>query len=130
MILITGGVKSGKSSFAIKLAKNYQKRAFLATGVPFDDEMKIKIERHKIERGNDFDTFEEPLEVAKLLLDISHKYDVVVFDCITTYLGNLYHYNVDLESYIEKLINTLSKLKNQVIIITNEIGWGIIPENK
>ncbi|MCX7654805.1 MAG: bifunctional adenosylcobinamide kinase/adenosylcobinamide-phosphate guanylyltransferase [Fervidobacterium sp.] len=130
MIMITGGVKSGKSSFALDLARKYEKKAFLATGVPFDEEMKTRIERHKKERGNDFDTFEEPLEVPKLLSDISYRYDVIVFDCLTTYLGNLYHYNVDVENYLEKLLRVFSHLKTQVIVITNEVGWGIIPENK
>jgi len=130
MILITGGVKSGKSSFALELAKNYQKKAFLATGVPFDDEMKIRIEKHKNERGNEFDTYEEPLEVARILIEISDNYDVIVFDCLTTYLGNLYYYNVDVESYIDNLIDTISKLQTQLILITNEVGLGIIPENK
>lgn len=130
MILITGGVKSGKSSFALELAKNYQRKAFLATGVPFDDEMKIRIEKHKNERGNEFDTYEEPLEVARILIEISDNYDVIVFDCLTTYLGNLYYYNVDVESYIDNLINTISKLQTQLILITNEVGLGIIPENK
>lgn len=130
MILITGGVKSGKSSFALELAKNYQRKAFLATGVPFDDEMKIRIEKHKKERGNEFDTYEEPLEVSRVLAEISGRYDIVVFDCLTTYLGNLYYYNVDVESYIDNLINTISKLQAQLILITNEVGLGIIPENK
>uniref|UniRef100_A0A7C5U2Y8 Adenosylcobinamide kinase n=1 Tax=Fervidobacterium nodosum TaxID=2424 RepID=A0A7C5U2Y8_9BACT len=130
MILITGGVKSGKSSFALELAKNYQRKAFLATGVPFDDEMKIRIEKHKNERGNEFDTYEEPLEVARILIEISDNYDVIVFDCLTTYLGNLYYYNVDVESYIDNLIDTISKLQTQLILITNEVGLGIIPENK
>lgn len=130
MILITGGVKSGKSSFALELAKNYQRKAFLATGVPFDDEMKIRIEKHKKERGNEFDTYEEPLEVSRVLAEISGRYDIVVFDCLTTYFGNLYYYNVDVESYIDNLINTISKLQAQLILITNEVGLGIIPENK
>ncbi len=130
MILITGGVKSGKSSFALELAKKYQRKAFLATGVPFDDEMKIRIEKHKKERGNEFDTYEEPLEVARTLMEISNKYDVIVFDCLTTYLGNLYYYNVDVESYIDNLIGTISKFQTQLILITNEVGLGIIPENK
>lgn len=133
MILITGGMKSGKSSFALELAKNYEKKAFLATGVPFDDEMKSRIEKHKIERGKDFDTFEEPLEVSRILNEISDKYDVIIFDCLTTYLGNLFYYNVDIETYLERLLNTFSILTNsstQLIVITNEVGWGIIPENK
>lgn len=129
MIFITGGVKSGKSSFALQLAKKFEKRAFVATGVPFDEEMRIRIERHKKERGDDFVTYEEPIEVSKLLRTIESDYDVIVFDCLTTYLGNLFHCNVDVQVYTNKLIDTLVNLKCQVIIISNETGWGIVPDN-
>ncbi|HOJ94719.1 MAG TPA: bifunctional adenosylcobinamide kinase/adenosylcobinamide-phosphate guanylyltransferase, partial [Fervidobacterium nodosum] len=95
MILVTGGVKSGKSSFALKLSEKYNKKAFLATGVPFDEEMKKRIEKHKAERGNDFDTYEEPINVPDTLNSIADKYDVIVFECVTTYLGNLYYYAVN-----------------------------------
>ncbi|MFN6991442.1 MAG: bifunctional adenosylcobinamide kinase/adenosylcobinamide-phosphate guanylyltransferase [Fervidobacterium sp.] len=130
MILITGGIKSGKSNFALQMAKNFKRRAFLATGVAFDEEMKTRIEKHKQERGSDFQTYEEPVEVPKVLKVIENEYDVVVFDCLTTYLGNLMYYNLEVQSYIDDLISTLSTLKCEAIIITNETGWGIIPDNQ
>ncbi len=130
MILVTGGVKSGKSSFALKIAEKYNKKAFLATGVPFDEEMRKRIEKHKIERGNDFDTYEEPINVSDVLNDISDKYDVIIFECITTYLGNLYYHGVDIESYLNKLFEAFRNVKRELIIVTNEVGWGVIPENK
>ncbi|MFN3691844.1 MAG: bifunctional adenosylcobinamide kinase/adenosylcobinamide-phosphate guanylyltransferase [Fervidobacterium sp.] len=130
MILITGGIKSGKSNFALQLARKFRRRAFLATGVPFDEEMEKRIKKHKQERGNDFETYEESLEVPKVLKIIENNYDVIVFDCLTTYLGNLMHYNVEIQTYINDLIDTLSTLKCESVIITNETGWGIIPDNK
>lgn len=132
IIMVIGGVKSGKSSFAIRYAldRSYRKRAFIATGVPFDEEMKEKIERHKKERPELFDTFEEPINVVSVLDRIDFKYDVAIFDCLTTYLGNLYHYQLDVESYIDSLIRRLKSMKTDMIIVTNEVGLSIIPENK
>lgn len=130
MILVTGGVKSGKSSFALKLAEKYNKKAFLATGVPFDEEMKKRIEKHKAERGNDFDTYEEPINVPDTLNSIADKYDVIVFECVTTYLGNLYYYGVDIDNYLDKLLESFKNMKCELIVVTNEVGWGVIPENE
>ncbi|MEJ5256844.1 MAG: bifunctional adenosylcobinamide kinase/adenosylcobinamide-phosphate guanylyltransferase [Fervidobacterium sp.] len=130
--LITGGVKSGKSTFAQNyiLKKPYSKRAYIATSVPFDDEMRERIERHKKERGTLFDAFEEPVEVHKVLKKLSGGYDVALIECITTYLGNLFHYNYDVENYTENLINILETVDYDVVIVTNEVGFGIVPENK
>lgn len=130
MILITGGVKSGKSTFALRKALEYEKRAFVATGVPFDDEMKVRIQRHKEERGELFDTFEEPVNVADVLKEIDGRYSVILFECLTTYLGNLFYYGIDVQKELEKLINVLISMKSEVIVVTNEVGWGIIPDNE
>lgn len=127
MILITGGIKSGKSSQALKLAMKYEKRAFIATAEPIDDEMRKRIEKHKLKRGNLFDTYEEPVYVPKVLKDISPKYDTIVLECITTYLGNLFHYDFDIELLIGELLNTIS---GKEIIVTNEVGLGVIPTNE
>jgi len=129
LILVTGGMKSGKSTFALNLALKYTKRAFLATGVPFDDEMRLRIEKHKAERKGLFDTFEEPVNVTEVLKNIDDKYDVILFECLTTYLGNLYYYQLDVQERIDRLVDVLTNIKCEVIIVTNEVGWGIIPEN-
>jgi len=122
-------MKSGKSTFALNLALKYTKRAFLATGVPFDDEMRLRIEKHKAERKGLFDTFEEPVNVTEVLKNIDDKYDVILFECLTTYLGNLYYYQLDVQERIDRLVDVLTNIKCEVIIVTNEVGWGIIPEN-
>lgn len=132
IIMVIGGIKSGKSSFAIKyaLGRGYRKKAFIATGVPFDEEMKEKIEKHKRERSELFDTFEEPIDVISVLDRIDSEYDVAIFDCLTTYLGNLYHYQLDVESYIDPLMRRLNSMKTDIIIVTNEVGLSIVPESK
>jgi len=129
LILITGGMKSGKSTFALNMALKYTKRAFLATGVPFDEEMRLRIEKHKAERKELFDTFEEPVNVTEVLKNIDNNYDVILFECLTTYLGNLYYYQLDVQERIDRLVDVLSNMSSDVIVVTNEVGWGIIPEN-
>jgi len=129
LILITGGMKSGKSTFALNMALKYTKRAFLATGVPFDEEMRLRIEKHKAERKELFDTFEEPVNVTEVLKNIDNNYDVILFECLTTYLGNLYYYQLDVQERIDGLVDVLSNMSSDVIVVTNEVGWGIIPEN-
>ncbi|AEH51779.1 bifunctional adenosylcobinamide kinase/adenosylcobinamide-phosphate guanylyltransferase [Pseudothermotoga thermarum] len=128
MILITGGVKSGKSRKALEIAKKFEKRAFIATGVGFDKEMKERIERHKKERGDDFVTFEEPLKIYEVISRIKDQFDVIVVDCLTTWLGNLFfEYQDDFET-IERHVNLLlENLCGKELIVTNEVGLGVIP---
>jgi len=130
LILITGGIKSGKSTFALNKALEYTKRAFLATGVPFDDEMKARIQKHKEERGSSFDNYEEPLHVVDILEKIDGQYDVILFECLTTYIGNLYYYELNVMEFIDKFVDKIASMKSEVIVVTNEVGWGIVPENK
>ena len=123
MILILGGVKSGKSSFALRKALEHpEPRAFVATAEPIDEEMQARIERHRRERGDLFETFEEPLELPALLKRLS-RYNVVVVDCLTTWLGNLYHHGMDVERYSDELI---SSLNGNEVIVSNEVGLGVI----
>jgi adenosylcobinamide kinase/adenosylcobinamide-phosphate guanylyltransferase len=132
--LITGGARSGKSSFALSLGlRNYSKRAFIATAVPFDQEMKDRISRHREERGDQFHTIEESIDLPRVLVDLRGPYEVVVVDCLTVWLGNLYHHfqgeeekvRVQVEAFLVHLDHPVCDL----ILVTNEVGWGIVPEN-
>lgn len=123
MILILGGVKSGKSSFALRKALAFPKpRAFVATAEPIDEEMRRRIERHRLERGDEFETFEEPVELPDLLGKLSG-YSVVVVDCLTVWLGNLFHYGLDVHRYCDRL---LSSLRGNEVLVSNEVGLGVI----
>src|SRR6516162_4031983 len=89
LILIGGGTRSGKSAFALSLARRLgQRRLFLATAQAGDDEMRERIGRHRRDRGEDFQTIEEPLAVAEVLQRHADN-DVVLFDCLTLWLSNL-----------------------------------------
>ena len=135
IVLITGGARSGKSSFALEEALKFPpERVFLATAVPFDDEMKTRIGKHKDERGEDFTTIEESLEIASRLGGLGPDVGVALVDCLTVWLGNLFHHlNEDedaIKSEIERFCQVLLQAKHVVVLVTNEVGFGIVPENR
>ena len=130
---ITGGSRSGKSSYALDSALKYNKRGFIATAVPFDDEMKLRIEKHKSERTKKFITVEEPYNISKAITEMENQVDVIILDCISVWLGNLFYKHGETENEFTELDNFYNKLKTikcDIIIVTNEVGMGIIPENK
>ena len=88
--LLTGGSRSGKSSHALKLAQPYQKKGFIATAEALDDEMKERIVNHQRERAESFVTIEEPLQVAEVIGKRGDKFDLLILDCLTVWLGNLH----------------------------------------
>jgi len=132
--LITGGARCGKSSFALSLGlRNYSKRVFIATAVPLDTEMKERISRHREKRGDQFHTIEEPIDLPRLLTVLPGGTEVVVVDCLTVWLGNLYHHFQDEEEkvrvQVEAFLAHLDHPACDLILVTNEVGWGIVPEN-
>ncbi len=132
LVLILGGIKSGKSSFALNLAnQTVGKRAFIGTAEPFDEEMKKRIERHKLERGYTFETFEEPIHLSSLLKKLLKIYDVILIDCLTVWLGNLFYYKIDIKPALDDFIEVLKNFKRgYVFIVSNEVGLTIIPANE
>ncbi len=134
LIFVTGGARSGKSGFAAWLAEGAGGRpTYLATATPDDSEMSARIERHKSERGDGWDTVEEPLEVAEALAGIKAN-GALVLDCITLWLTNLLM--EDLEGFegvaVEKageLVRALKEFDGTAIVVSNEVGMGIVPEN-
>jgi adenosylcobinamide kinase/adenosylcobinamide-phosphate guanylyltransferase len=132
--LITGGARGGKSAFALTLGlQNYSKRAFVATAVPFDQEMKDRISRHREERGDQFQTIEEPVALSQALTGLRAGTEVAVVDCLTVWLGNLYHHFQDdkekVRMQVEAFLDHLEHPPCDLILVTNEVGWGIVPEN-
>jgi len=121
--LITGGIKSGKSSRALVLAEQFDTpRYFLATAIPFDDEMRERIRLHQQERKERFITIEEPLALHTKLTNN------MILDCIPMWLNNILYYEKvqELDNLIELF---LQNLPQNIVIVTNEIGWGVIPDN-
>jgi adenosylcobinamide kinase/adenosylcobinamide-phosphate guanylyltransferase len=133
-ILITGGARSGKSRYALALAQAESvPRIFLATCEPFDQQMKDRIRRHKKERTGDFKTLEEPLYLARALASVPAKTQVVVIDCLTVWLNNLFFHFAKRPSMIDRqqalFLKALKAAPFAVIMVTNEIGCGVIADN-
>ena len=134
LTLITGGVRSGKSRWAFETARSLpEKKAFLATAEAFDESMRSRIQNHQRERGAEFTTFEEPLYLGKALSGIRGKFEVVLIDCMTVWLGNLfYRFETAPEKRqqeIQGFLETLNPKQTRVFIVTNETGSGVMPEN-
>lgn len=134
LTLVTGGSRSGKSTYALRQALAYQPdRVFAATAIAFDQEMQDRIQKHQEERVNQFITFEEPLYLSTIWEKIPKSSTVCLIDCMTVWLGNLFYTFENQESLIDQeidlFINSLRNKELDIFIVTNEVGWGIIPEN-
>jgi adenosylcobinamide kinase/adenosylcobinamide-phosphate guanylyltransferase len=124
VILIGGGARSGKSRHALEKARAiHGTRAFVATAQAFDQEMTTRILHHREERGADFETIEEPLELPRVIAE--SKFDVLVIDCLTLWLSNIMFANKTTE--IDALILAAKTTSATVIFVTNEVGSGIVP---
>ena len=135
IVFITGGARSGKSSFALKEASLVPgRKAFIATAEAIDPEMKDRIERHRRDRGPDWETCEEPLRVSKAIEEMSESFDVLVLDCLTIWLSNVMWAGTDVDMEIENLVRTIERFSGNspatLFIVSNEVGMGIVPENE
>ena len=145
IILCSGGARSGKSEFAEQLALSLKgRKAYVATGQAFDDEMKDRIKKHQLRRGTEWITFEIPLHLHENWELIKNVSDVLLIDCLTMFPSNHVFAHGDIntqedanriESIILKELRLLLQEINNsndktVIFVTNEIGLGIVPENK
>ncbi|MCE9574303.1 MAG: bifunctional adenosylcobinamide kinase/adenosylcobinamide-phosphate guanylyltransferase [Deltaproteobacteria bacterium] len=130
VIVIGGGVRSGKSAFALERARELgPRRAFLATAQAFDDEMRDRIAQHRRERGPDFATIEEPLAVPEAIAAL-RDVDVVVVDCLTLWLSNLLLIDAapaPILRRVDDLVAVLARRACHAILVTNEVGMGVVP---
>jgi adenosylcobinamide kinase/adenosylcobinamide-phosphate guanylyltransferase len=129
--LVGGGARSGKSAFALAHAERMgPRRAFLATAEALDEEMRGRIARHREERGAAFVTIEEPRDLPGALMRLE-AFDVVVIDCLTLWLSNLLVAGLGpeaIERRVEALAGALAARQGAVVLVTNEVGMGIVPE--
>lgn len=142
LTLLTGGVRSGKSARALSLAReraDAKPVLFVATAQAFDDEMRARIDAHKAERTADWETLEEPTDVARQLrayvVRNPHRHNVVVIDCLTLWVSNLL-LSLSEDANAESIIDTharelLAVLDSpegpRTIVVTNEVGSGVVP---
>ena len=130
-ILVLGGARSGKSRFAEGLALDCAAdRHYVATGRAFDDEMRDRIARHRSDRGDGWTTHEEPVDLLGQLRRIDEPSRVVLVDCLTLWVTNLMLEDHDVAARSAELAAFLPQLKARVILVSNEVGLGIVPENR
>ncbi|MEM6662446.1 MAG: bifunctional adenosylcobinamide kinase/adenosylcobinamide-phosphate guanylyltransferase, partial [Pseudomonadota bacterium] len=120
-----GGARSGKSARALTLAA--APKTFLATAEALDWEMKDRIEAHRLERGPDWELIEEPLEISDPIS--RHPDGTLLIDCLTLWLSNLMHAERDVEAAAEELCDALRAATARIILVSNEVGLSIAPEN-
>lgn len=129
LTLVLGGTRSGKSAYAEKLFAGAETPVYLATGTAGDGEMGERIAKHKERRGERWKTIEEPIGLAAALLRESRPDQPILVDCLTLWLGNLMGGGRDVTQACDALISVLPRLKGPVVLVSNEVGWGIVPDN-
>jgi len=133
ILFALGGNRSGKSDYAEKAALTSAKDhglipIYIATGQAFDDEMKTRIQRHLDRRDPSFITIEEPLNLAEVIGQHDHRH-VLLIDSLGVWLTNLMVHDHDIDKHIEALITALKNTSASVVLVSDEIGMGIVPEN-
>lgn len=128
LILITGGARSGKSGFAERLVRRgAPPLTYIATAQAWDDEMRDRIARHRADRGAGWTTVEAPLDLAGALGAVTS--GSVLVDCATLWLSNHLLAGHDLDAQSARLLAALAACPVPVVVVTNEVGWGIVPDN-
>ena len=134
-VLVIGGAKSGKSSISMEICDGLdRKKIFLATAQALDNEMRERIERHKEERGGDWITVEEPMEIVDKISEFDSEETIILLDCLTLWISNLFMEYGDADEFInsaiDEFIECLGNIKGIVVVVTNEVGMGIVPDNE
>jgi adenosylcobinamide kinase/adenosylcobinamide-phosphate guanylyltransferase len=130
--LVLGGARSGKSRYAQQLAEQSRHVVFVATATASDEEMRAKIERHRKDRPQEWPTIEEPLDLARVLAENQLGSDVIIVDCLTIFAANLLEVEGEaddsIERRVEALCETLRSAQCSVVLVSNEVGSGVVPE--
>lgn len=130
-ILVTGGARSGKTAHAQALVEaSGLTPLYLATGQAGDDEMADRIAQHRAARGPQWLLCEEPLELAAALMHESTPQRAILVDCLTLWLSNLMLAQRNVEWSTRQLLQVLPALPGPVVFVTNEVGSGIVPDNR
>jgi adenosylcobinamide kinase/adenosylcobinamide-phosphate guanylyltransferase len=138
-IFITGGARSGKSAFAEQVAMGFgAPLGYLATARSLDGEMDTRIGKHQERRGTAWHTIEEPLHLAQTLRDQDGAFQAILIDCLTLWLTNLLLLNEEpaddseerIMADVRQLETTLTTMTTPVILVSNEVGMGIVPEHR
>ena len=129
--LVFGGVRSGKSRHAEALCRaTGLQRVYIATAAAYDDEMRARIAGHRAMRAKDgWQTVEERHDLASALVRELAADTIVLVDCLTLWLTNRLLAEADMDEEFDRLVDTLSQRRGPVVLVSNETGLGIVPEN-
>lgn len=129
LTLVVGGARSGKSRLAERLVvATGLRRHYIATAEAWDDEMRARIAQHQSERGTGWQTWNIPFDVDQTL-PLIPKGEVVLLDCATLWLSNHLLAGSDIDAKSVALLAALVACASPVVVVSNEVGWGIVPEN-
>ncbi|GHO58798.1 bifunctional adenosylcobinamide kinase/adenosylcobinamide-phosphate guanylyltransferase [Ktedonobacter robiniae] len=148
LVLVLGGARSGKSTFAERMAEaSGREVAFIATAMASDEEMRERIARHRADRPKQWVTIEEPLDLARAVREGAQVADVLVLDCMTLWLSNwLFHesgvacegeiaqpgalFDQELLDEVERLLEAVRELPSgkTLLVVSNEVGLGLVPD--
>jgi adenosylcobinamide kinase/adenosylcobinamide-phosphate guanylyltransferase len=132
IVFVLGGTRSGKSSFALREASRIEgRKLFVATAQAYDEEMEERIAKHRSERKDDWETLEEPIDLAGAVRVACQTHHVAIVDCLTIWLSNLMGAEGDIEKAQDEFIESLKGAPGSLslFIVSNEVGMGIVPEN-
>ena len=128
--LILGGARSGKSRYAqLRAEATGMSAIYIATAQARDDEMKARIQRHQLDRGDAWRTVEEPIALAEAIGTHSAPDRVLLVDCLTLWVTNLLLANHDINAAAIQLTDAIAAASGQVFLVSNETGLGVVPEN-
>jgi len=132
LLLVTGGTRSGKSRYAVERARVWGPRVlYVATCQPADDEMRERVRRHQAERPASWVTVEPGAQVLPAIQEHGPKADGILLDCLTLYVSSLLMSGsgeFEVMQQVETLCMALRALHAAAAIVTNEVGWGVVPE--
>jgi adenosylcobinamide kinase / adenosylcobinamide-phosphate guanylyltransferase len=126
--LLLGGARSGKSHYAQQLGEQAERVVFVATARAGDDEMRRKIDSHRRSRPQHWQTVEEPLALAETILRHGPACDLLIIDCLTFFAANLLAAGSDEPGSIDALCSALQSVPCSVVLVSNEVGMGVVPE--
>ncbi|HEX7752008.1 MAG TPA: bifunctional adenosylcobinamide kinase/adenosylcobinamide-phosphate guanylyltransferase [Novosphingobium sp.] len=130
ILLVLGGARSGKSRHAQRQAEETGLAPiFVATAQAFDAEMADRIARHRTDRGPEWETVEAPLDLANAIARRAAPDKILLVDCLTLWASNLLLADRDTDDATTALVGTLHKAAGPVILVSNEVGLGIVPDN-
>lgn len=131
LIYITGGARSGKSTYAQDLARRLAKRVvFVATATPSDEDLRRRIARHRRERPKQWRTIENPVDLAKIFSDVDRRTELILLDCLTLYVaGRLMKEEAEskINARVEKFCKAAAASPITTIMVSNEVGSGLVP---